>query len=118
VPITVAVDVRGTYEEEEIEREPDALRWNGYQWALVRKKGTVTVTNYRSEPTDMLVTVGTGGKAESASDDARIKINATRVEDWNGGHAAINNHSEIAWTLELEPGETRTVTYAVSYYLR
>ncbi|MHC4220092.1 MAG: hypothetical protein ACYSU7_16730, partial [Planctomycetota bacterium] len=90
VPITVAVDVRGTYEEEEIEREPDALRWNGYQWALVRKKGTVTVTNYRSEPTDMLVTVGTGGKAESASDDARIKINATRVEDWNGGHAAIN----------------------------
>ncbi|MHC4218950.1 MAG: hypothetical protein ACYSU7_10905, partial [Planctomycetota bacterium] len=118
LPITVAVDVRGTHDEEEIDRQPNALRWDNHQWALVRKKGTVTLTNYRDEPVDMVVTVASGGKAESASDDARIKINATRVEDWFGPHPAVNNHSEITWTLGLEPGETRNVTYVVSYYLR
>jgi hypothetical protein len=118
LPITVAVDVRGTHDEEEIGRESKALRWGGYDWAHVRKKGAVTVTNYRDEPTDMLVSVSTGGKVESASDDGTIKINATRVEDWYGGHAAINNHSDVAWSLTLEPGETRTVSYVVSYYVR
>jgi hypothetical protein len=118
LPITVAVDVRGTHEEEEIDRKPKALRWGSYEWAHVRKKGTVTVTNYRDEPADMLISVNTGGKVESASDDGTIKINATRVEDWFGGHAAINNHSDVAWSLTLEPGETRTVSYVVSYYVR
>ncbi|MHC4767842.1 MAG: hypothetical protein ACYTEI_03900, partial [Planctomycetota bacterium] len=105
-------------DEEEIDRESKALRWGGYDWAHVRKKGTVTVTNYRDEPADMLISVSTGGKAESASDDGTIKINATRVEDWYGGHAAINNHSDVAWSLSLEPGETRTVSYVVGYYVR
>ena len=40
----VAVDVRGTHDEEEIGREAKALRWGGYDWAHVRKQGTVTVT--------------------------------------------------------------------------
>jgi hypothetical protein len=118
LPITVAVDVRGTHEEQEIDRQPNALKWGSYQWAHVRKKGTVTVTNYRDAPADMLISVHTGGKIESASDDAAIKINATRVEDWYGGHAAINNHSDVAWSLALEPGETRTVSYVMSYYVR
>jgi hypothetical protein len=118
VPVTVAVDVRGTHEEQEIDREPNALRWSGRDWARIRKRGTVTVTNYRDEPADMLISVSTGGKAESASGDATIKISAARAEDFNGGHAAINNHSEIAWTLTLDPGETRGVSYVVSYYVR
>jgi hypothetical protein len=118
LPITVAVDVRGTHDEEEIGREAKALRWGGYDWAHVRKQGTVTVTNYRDEPADMLISVSTGGKVESASDDGTIKINATRVEDWYGGHAAINNHSDVAWSLTLEPGETRTVSYVVGYFVR
>ncbi len=118
VPVTVAVDVRGTYAEQEIDREAKALHWGSYHWARVRKKGTVTLTNYGDEPIDMLITVSSGGKAESASDDASIFINATRVEDWRGGHAAVNNHSEVAWKISLEPGASRTLTYVFSYYVR
>ena len=69
-------------------------------------------------PFDMLITVSSGPKAESASDDATIRINATRVEDWRGGHAAVNNHSEVAWKLSLEPGASTTLTYVLSYYVR
>ena len=78
LPVTVAVDVRGTYAEQEIDREAKALYWGNHQWARIRKKGTVTLTNYRDEPISMLVTVSTGGRAESASDDATISPNALR----------------------------------------
>jgi hypothetical protein len=118
VPVTVAVDVRGTHEEEELDRQVKAMRWGGYDWALVRKRGAVTVTNYRDEAADMLITVQTGGRVESASDGGAIKIDATRAEDWSGQHSAINNHSATAWSLSLAPGETRTVTYDVTYYVR
>ncbi|MHC4413973.1 MAG: hypothetical protein ACYS0G_01685 [Planctomycetota bacterium] len=118
LPVTVAVDVRGTYEEEEIERVGNAVRWGGYQWARVRKKGAVTVTNYRKESIEALVAVDCGGKAESASDDGTIKIDGLRAEDWNGGGSAINNHSEMSWQVTLGPGETRTLTYTASYYVR
>jgi len=118
VPITVAVDVRATHEERELDRQVSSLRWGGYDWTLVRKQGAVTVTNYRDEAADMLVTVQTGGRAETASDGGAIKINAARAEDWEGNHSAINNHSEIAWSLSLAPGETRMVTYDVTYYVR
>ena len=118
LPVTVAVDVRGTYAEEEIDREAKALHWGKYQWARIRKKGMVTLTNYRDEPIDMLVTVSSGGKAESASDDATITINAMSGADWRGSHDAVNNHSEVAWTISLEPGASRTLTYVFSYYVR
>jgi hypothetical protein len=118
VPITVAVDVRGTHEEQELDRQLKSVHWGGYDWALVRKRGTVTVTNYRDEPCDVLITVNSGGRADAVSDAGEIKINATRAEDWSGGHTALNNPSEIAWTLTLEPGATRSVTYDVTYYVR
>lgn len=118
LPVTVAVDVRGTYAEQEINREAKALYWNNHQWARIRKEGTITLTNYRDEPIRMLVTVSTGGKTESASDDATISINATRSADFHGGHAAVNNHSEVTWELNLEAGASRTLTYIFSYYVR
>lgn len=118
LPVTVAVDVRGTYAEQEIDREAKALYWGNHQWARIRKKGTVTLTNYRDEPISMLVTVSTGGRAESASDDATISLNAMRFEDFHGGHAAVNNHSEVTWELILEPGASRTLSYVFSYYVR
>lgn len=118
LPITVAVDVRGTYDEEEIDREPKAARWGNYQWDRVRNKGTVTLTNYRDEPVDMLVTVNSGGRAESASDGGMITISPTRAADWIGGHGAVNSHSEVVWKLILEPGASRTLTYLFRYYVR
>ena len=32
--------------------------------------------------------------------------------------SAVNNHSEIAWKLSLEPGASRSLTYVFSYYVR
>ena len=52
LPMTVAVNVRGTLAEEEVERQPNALQWNRSSYTLIRKKGTITrPATARSRPT-------------------------------------------------------------------
>ncbi len=71
----------------------------------------MTLTNYGDKPIDMLIAVSSGGEAESASDDGTIRIDSTR-------HATVNQDSEVTWKISLEPGESRTLTYVFSYYVR
>jgi hypothetical protein len=118
LPVTVAVDVRARHEEEEIERETNALMFRGNKYMLVRKKGSIHVTSYRDEPTTMRVTVDAGGRAESASDGGTIRIDDFRESDWHGSYGPVNNHSTMQWELTLQPGESRTLTYTISFYVR
>ena len=118
VPVTVAIDVRGRHEERELERLHRAILWGGYQWSKIRKVGTVTVTNYQDQTIQTLVTLSVGGRVEMASDEGTVKVDDLRLQDWKSGQAAVNNHSDVSWELTLEPGETRTVSYEVSYYVR
>ena len=50
VPITVAIDVRGTYAEKELARVLKAIRYRGYDHAKISKQGTLRVTNYKRSP--------------------------------------------------------------------
>jgi hypothetical protein len=119
LPLTVAVDLLGSFDEEETSRTPNALRVEGYDFTLVRKKGTLTVSSFRKEKSVMRLSVAVGGKVEQASDDGKARINDFRADDWvDAGHLYVNNHSDVTWDLELEPGETKTVTYTVSFYVR
>lgn len=119
LPVTVAVNVRGDHFEEEIDRTPKALAWRSHHYEKVSKKGTITLTNYRDKPSQMRVIASMGGLVESASDDARIRVNDHRVQDWEGhNYGPVNNHSDVTWEFELAPGETRSVTYKVNFYVR
>jgi hypothetical protein len=117
VPLTIAPDVRSLHEEVELERKQDALKSNRASYALIRKKGTLTLSNPRGEPTPMRIRLSTGGKAEKVSGGGRVKVDDFRTEDW-GDHrlASVNSHSDIEWSLTLEPGERRTLTYEVSFW--
>ncbi|MFM8980525.1 MAG: hypothetical protein ACKOSS_08690 [Planctomycetia bacterium] len=118
LPMTVAVDLRGRYEERELERRPNAIAWSGESYSLVVKQGTVTATSFRKEASPLRVTVSVGGKVEEASDQGRIVVNDLKAEDWTGGAYAVNNHSDIAWDLTLEPGQSKTLTYRFGFYVR
>ena len=119
MPVTVAMDVRSEYEEQEIERTPNALKWNSQTYSLIRKKGTVTVTNFRNKDCELHIIVGVGGKAEEASDDGQTRLNDYRSTDWSGSnYGQVNNHSDVTWTLTLPPGESKTLTFEFSFYVR
>jgi hypothetical protein len=119
LPLTVAVDLQGSFDEEETSRTPNALRVEGYDYTLVRKKGTLTVSSFRKEKSVMRLSAGVGGKVSEASDGGKIKVNDFRAEDWvDGGQLYVNNHSDVTWEMEVGAGETKRVSYTVSFYVR
>lgn len=118
VPVTVAVDIRAEHGEEEIERRSNALSWNSTAYALVRKRGEVTVTNRRGEASHLRIGLAIAGRVTQVSDEGRVVINDYRADDWANDHyARVNNHSDVTWEMTLAPGETRTVTYEVQFYV-
>ncbi len=119
LPVTVAINMCGSIKEEELARQQNAMTWDGYQYALVRKKATITVSNFRTEKSVTRVTVAIGGKAEKPSNEGIVKLNDSRPEDWqNGDWRGVNNHSDVSWDLEMAPGEIKTLTFEFSFYIR
>ncbi len=121
LPLTVAVDVCAEYDEEEVERVPNAATWGSNRYARIVKQAKVKVCNYRKNASRLRVTLALGGKVTRASDDGTIKINDFRVEDWsNNGYAArgINNHSDVEWNLELAPGEVKYLELTYEFFAR
>ena len=119
LPVTIAVDLRGTFDEQETDRKPNALHFDGYDFFIVKKKGTVTVTSFRKDKSDMRITLSTGGKVTTVSDDGKIKLNDFHTGDWDEpGYMRVNNHSDLVWEFTLEPGATKTLSYETSLYVR
>jgi hypothetical protein len=119
LPVTVAVDVQGAYKEEEIERKPNALRWDDNSYTMIRKRATITLTNHKDKPAESRVSLSLGGRVEEAGDGGRILINDYRTDAWgDGADYRPNNHSDVAWDLTVEPGKTRTLTVEFVFYVR
>ncbi|OJT25943.1 hypothetical protein BO221_08900 [Archangium sp. Cb G35] len=117
VPLTIATDVRSLHEETELERKQNALTHNRVQYASIHKKGTLALANPRGVRTPLRIRLSTGGKVEQVSDGGRVKLDDSRTEDWGSTElAAVNTHSDVEWTLTLEPGERRTLTYEVGFW--
>ena len=118
VPVTVAVDMCGNYQEEELSRQPNAMNWNGTSYALIRKKATVTIDNKRKEKSLTRIVISLGGRAEKASDGGKVRLDDYRTTDWhNSGYHGANNHSDVTWEFELEPGQSKTLTCEISIYV-
>ena len=106
LPVTVAVNVRSHFDEEELSRDIDHLRWNGNNYSLIRKRGTLRINNSQTNVIELRVRLGTGGKVTQVSDDGTHRVDDFHAADWGdrGYHWRLNQHSDIAWDLTLEPG--------------
>lgn len=121
LPLTVAVDVCAEYDEVEASRNANHTTWDGHRYARIVKKATVKLCNYRAKPSEMRIKLGLGGKVLEVSDGGVLKINDFRAEDWtNNGYAGrgINNHTDIEWTLELEAGANKELTFTYEFFIR
>jgi hypothetical protein len=117
LPVTVSVDLRGSIDEQEISRKPNALRYNSTDYTQITKKGTITINSFRNEKSQMRISFGTAGVVSKVSDDGQIKLNDGRGDDWDSSdYARLNNHTDVTWDVTIEPGEKKTITYEVSFY--
>lgn len=119
LPLTVAVDVAAKWEERETGREPRAHEVYGHTLTKVLKSGTLTVTNRRTEAAAVRLSISMGGRVDTASDGGVIVLNEGRRDDWQEWPwwwwGSVANHSEVAWSLTLAPGETKAVSVAFSF---
>jgi hypothetical protein len=120
VPVTVAVDIRGQFSEQEIERVPDAIEWRGNRYPKVRARGSIELTNHRTAASSTRVRLSVGGKALNPSDAGKVRVSGFDSRDWNqyDWWYWINPHSDVEWEVELKPGEKKTLTVEYEYYVR
>ena len=120
VPVTVSVDTRGTFREEETERKFKALTWDKNSYAKIDKKATLQLRNAKQEPVEAEITFRFGGRFGEISDGGKGTLNAFQKADWQDyrGSPAANNSSSIRWTAKVQPGETFAPTVTYHYYAR
>ena len=108
VPVTIAIDARGSFEEKELGRDLKALQWEGVNYARIEKEAAVHLCNNKKNELNVEITLRVGGKVTKATEDGTIVLGAFRAEDWINyhGHPAVNNGSTVTWKAKLKPGET------------
>jgi hypothetical protein len=120
VPVTVSVDTRGTFFENEIARDLKALTWDGWAYVKITKQATLDLHNSKAIPVETEITVRLGGRVETASHDGVVTLSAFDSGDWENyqGSPAVNNNSTVRWTVTLKPGESFKPTVKYFYYTR
>ena len=120
IPITISVDTRGTYREEEPARKLNALAFEGNNYAQIDKTAALNLINRKPIPIDVEITFRTGGKADEVSNDGKITLNSHSAADWIDyrGYSAVNNSSTVVWRSTIKPKETFAPTVKYHYFAR
>jgi hypothetical protein len=120
VPVTVSIETRGSYNEQEVGRDLKALAWEGYQYAKIDKQGHIHLCNNKNVAIDVEISIRLGGKVTEASHEGKITLGSFDATDWNNyrGHPAVNNSALVTWKLTLKPGETFEPVVKYNYYSR
>ena len=120
VPVTVSVDTRGGFVETETKRTLKALYWDNYYYAEIHNQIKLDLLNNKNLPIDIEITLHFGGKADKASLEGDIGLQAYSAADWEyyRGSTAVNNSSTVHWKTSIQPGETFQPTVWYHYYTR
>lgn len=136
LPITAAVDVRVAKSDSETQRTPNAVQWDGSNYARVDLHGTVTLTNFRKEPVLVEITRHVlGNITETDSDGTIAMVNVFEGSSdapaggspyphwwgwWSWPHwwSRFNGVGRITWTATLDAGASHEFTYAWHYFWR
>jgi hypothetical protein len=132
--ITKAVDIQVVKSENETRRTPNAVRWQGYDYARVDLAGKIALTNYRGQTIELEITRHVLGNIESAGAGGVIeKINM--IEDgryipagdypqwwgwynWPSWWHQLNGIGRVTWKLNLEAGKNVDLPYTWHYFWR
>ena len=120
VPVTVAVDLRGSFSEQETDRQLQALTWDAARYAKVSQRASLVLRNHKRETVNVEITLRLGGRAERATHEGRVTISPFCAEDWQQyrGSPAVNNRSTVVWNVALRPGEAFQPSVDYHFYAR
>jgi len=132
--ITKAVDIQVAKSETETQRIPNAVRWQGDDYARVDLAGKITLTNYKSQPIELEITRHVLGNVQTADHaGAIVKINsfedgrymaAGNSPSWWGWYSwpswwhQLNGVGRITWKIDLAAGKSVDLVYTWHYFWR
>ncbi len=109
--LTIATDVRVQSNENEVDRQIEAPRRNGYRYDVVTIEGKLHVKNYKTKEIKLRIAKAVRGEVLAQSD-------LGKSEKLGEGIAATNPMSQMKWEVSLKPGEERVVTYRYKVWVR
>ena len=132
--ITKAVDIQVAKSETETQRTPNAVRWQGDDYARVDLAGKITLTNYKTQPVELEITRHVLGNVLTA-DHGGVVVKINAFEDgrymaagsypswwgwyiWPSWWHQLNGVGRITWKINLDPGKSVDLGYAWHYFWR
>jgi hypothetical protein len=111
IPVTAAINIAQDAAEKETDRKLRAYEPADKFWVdLVTVEGELKIRNFEKRAVDIVATQKVPGKPLSATDGGAISIDTTKLQ-------LLERCGSIHWTLKLEPGETKTLTYKYERYV-
>jgi hypothetical protein len=103
--VTQAVGIGAWQEENEVQRERQAVQFYGRAYDRVTIEGKLRVHNYKGEPVSLEVTKTFSGELKSSTPEAQVRQLAQGLKE-------LNPTSTLTWQLTVKPGEEKELTYS------
>jgi len=111
LPVTTAINVAHDRSEREIERKLKAHSpAHDVYFDLVTLEGALALHNYEKRPVEIVIHNPVPGKPLSAEHGGAISVDSTKLK-------LLEREGSIRWTVELAPGEEKTLTYRYERYV-
>jgi hypothetical protein len=132
--ITKAVDIQAAKSDAETARVPNAVHWQGDDYARIDLSGKIKLANYRDKAVEIEVTrhvLGNVNNADSEGVVTRVNVFEDgsylgaggyppwwRWYSWPQWWSHFNGVGRINWKVRLEPGKSADLNYAWHYFWR
>ena len=103
--------IKAQQSELETERQRGVLKVYGRQYDLVSVEGKLSVRNFQNKAITMEISKTLSGEVSSSEPVAKVQKLAK-------GLRRMNSLSKLTWTVELEAGQEKIITYAYKVYIR
>lgn len=128
VEVTAAVDIGVKKKETEMGRNPNAAKFQGYDYGRIDLAGNLKINNYRKQPVYIEITRNVLGNIGTATNNGAIEstnlledeaaLPFTSYYNWPSWWAHFNGVGRITWKMTLEPGKGADLNYTWHYFWR
>ena len=111
LPVASAVNIAQEKSEREIDRKLNAhTPARDFNLDLVTLEGKLQLRNYEKRAVDIVITNRIAGKPTSAESGGVIAVDSSKLQ-------LLDRAGSITWTIKLEPGEEKMLTYKYEKYV-
>jgi hypothetical protein len=112
LPVAAAINVANEKSEREIDRKLKAYSPDNNHsfFDLVTLEGKLQLRNYEKRLVEIVIANPVPGKPLVASSGGDIAVDSTKLQ-------LLKRNGSVRWTVKLEPGEEKTLTYQYERYV-